>query len=339
MPILQPDGTRKQIDIRTLPFVRFDDNEAHCDGLYGINLGEGVNRVGTDAQHPLVVRHTKIWEIHYAFRPESPSLLVEGMQIDRSVYGVYHPNYDRHVYRRLTINGDGSEPFNRGHDDDSVQYGRLTVDGLTFTNVRGYPESIPLIQISDDNPTGTADTHVRNLKVLRKDTADRRAVVDTGGGLHVTPKTPHGVPVYLHDFLGPDRTAKVVATNAKDFAADGAGYRAEPPLTGHEAKLAEVHGIEFPELLDPIDDRPPLTVITNVLHRDGRWLVRGTSSDDGTIRRVLVNGKEARPTRDNFAEWEITLDGSASEPLHLTARAEDAEGNVEPRPHVVEIAP
>src|SRR5690606_38183234 len=34
-PIRQPDGTTADVDIRTLPFVRFDGNESHCDGLYG----------------------------------------------------------------------------------------------------------------------------------------------------------------------------------------------------------------------------------------------------------------------------------------------------------------
>src|SRR5262249_24484037 len=66
----QPDGTKKPVDIRTLPFVRFDGNEAHGDGLYGINIGEGVDRVGPDAHHPFVLRDTKIWEVHYAFRPQ-----------------------------------------------------------------------------------------------------------------------------------------------------------------------------------------------------------------------------------------------------------------------------
>ena len=36
-----PTARRKTVDIRTLPFVRFEDNEAHCDGLYGVNLGDG----------------------------------------------------------------------------------------------------------------------------------------------------------------------------------------------------------------------------------------------------------------------------------------------------------
>jgi hypothetical protein len=332
LPIQQPDGSRKPVDIRTLPFVQFDDNEAHCDKLYGFNLGEGVERVGPDTRHPFVIRRMKIWEIHYGFRVQAPSVLVEDMRIDRSVYGVYHPNYDHHVYRNLTINGDGSEPFNRGHDDISVQYGPLTVDGLTFTTVSGYPSSIPLIQMSDDNPTGKALSHFRNVKVIRKDAANRRPVVDTGGGLHVTPTTPKGVPVYLHDYYGPNRHAKVEAINAKDYGADGLKYRDEVPLTGHESRVTEVHDVEFPKLLDPVDDLPPVTAITHVRRIEGgKVLVRGTTSDNGTVKRVLVNGKEARSSRPNFAEWEIVLEKVAK----VQAHAEDAAGNVEPRPHVV----
>ncbi|MCE9525008.1 MAG: hypothetical protein K8R36_03025, partial [Planctomycetales bacterium] len=29
LPVMQPDGTMKVTDIRTLPFVRFDGNEVH----------------------------------------------------------------------------------------------------------------------------------------------------------------------------------------------------------------------------------------------------------------------------------------------------------------------
>jgi hypothetical protein len=337
LPVLQPDGAKKPIDIRSLPFVRFEANEAHSDGLYGFNLGEGVRRVGPDVRHPLVIRQLKIWDVHYAFRPESPSLLVDDLRIDRSVYGVYHPNYDHHVYRKVTINGDGAEPFNRGHDDDSVQYGRLTVDGLTFTDVRGGKESVPLIQMSDDNPTGQAESHFRDLRVFRADRADRRAVVDTGGSLHVTPQTAYGVPVFLHDFFGLDRHAKIEATNAKDFGADGLTYRDQSPLTGHEARVAEASGVEFPQLLDPVDDLPPTTVMTGARRAGGRVIVSGTTADNGVVKRVLVNGREARALRDNFAEWEATIENAPSGELTITAHAADAAGNVEPRPHVIVI--
>jgi len=338
LPIQQPDGTRKPTDIRTLPFIRFEDNEAHADGLYGFNLGEGVERVGPDTRHPFVIRRMKIWDIHYAFRPQSPCVLVEDMQIDRSVYGVYHPNYDHHVYRRLTINGSGSEPFNRGHDDLSVQYGPLTVDGLTFTGVRGYPDSIPLIQMSDNNPTGNAVTHIRGLQVIDRPANNRRPVLDTGGGAHVTPETPESVPVYLHDYYGPGRHARVVSTMARDFDGNDKKYHPEPPLTGKEARVTEVRDVAFPQLLDPVDDRPPATVITHVRPVDrGKLVVRGTTSDNDTVKKVVVNGREARPVRANFAEWEVLLENLQGPEVKLQAHAEDAAGNVEIRPHVVVV--
>ncbi len=144
------------------------------------------------------------------------------------------------------------------------------------------------------------------------------------------------MPVYLHDFYGPDRHAKIEATNAKDFAADGLKYRAEMPLTGHEARLTEVHDVEFPKLLDPVYDLPPTTVITSVRREVGdRVLVRGTTAANGPVKRVLVNGKEARAVRDNFAEWELELVVARGGEGKLTAHAEDAAGNVEPRGHVV----
>jgi hypothetical protein len=336
LPIQQADGTRRPTDIRTLPFVRFEDNEAHCDGLYGLNLGEGVARVGPDARHPFIIKHMKIWEIHYAFRPQSPCVLVEDLRIHRAAYGVYHPNFDRHVYRNLLISATNEEPFNRGHDDDSVQYGVLAVDGLTFAGVHN--NYVPLIQISDDNPTGAAESHFRNVKVLDRHDNNRRALINLGGGPRPAPKTPKGVPIYLHDYYGSNRHAKVVSTKAKDLLGDGNTYRAEVPLTGDESRVAEVHDVAFPNPLDPLDDLPPATVITHVGRtKDGKVTVRGHTSDNGTVTKVLVNGRPARALSPNFADWEIVLDKVEGGTLKLTAHAEDATGNVEKLPHEVVV--
>jgi hypothetical protein len=336
LPVRQADGRRRPVDIRTLPFVRFEDNECHCDGLYGFNLGEGVNRVGPDARHPFVVRNMKIWEVHYAFRPQSPCLLVEDMRIFRGEYGVYHPNYDRHAYRRLYIGETNTEPFNRGHDDLSVQYGPLTVDGLTFEGTRPN-DYVPNIQISDDNPEGRAVSHFRNVRVINRQDNNRRALVNLGGGPRPNPTTPHGVPIYLHDYYGKNRHAKVVSTRAKDLINDGSKYRSEPPLTGDESRVAEVHDTPFPQLLDPVDDRPPTTVITRVIKAgSGKVIVRGVTSDNGPVKKVLVNGQPARATAPNFAEWEIVLDGQLTR-QQISAHAEDVAGNIEKSPHVIRI--
>src|SRR5262245_8152626 len=237
--VLQPDGSEKEVDIRTLPFVRFDGNEVHSSfGLYGVNLGEGVRGVGPDAKHPFVVRNLKIWSVHYGLRPQVPSLLVEHAHIN-SHYGVYHPNFVNHVYRDLTIRGAGTEPFNRGRDDQSEQHGLLTVDGLTFDNCRS--GGMPLIQISDDNATGAAESHFRNVKTVNwTDGRRQKSIVNLGGGPRPQPKTAKGVPIYLHDWYGPGRTAEVVSTRSPEYKASPAEFHEDAPLTGDESRVREV---------------------------------------------------------------------------------------------------
>lgn len=330
--VLQPDGTRRKVDIRTLPFVRFEDNECHCDRLYGFNLGEGVARVGPDERHPFVIRNMKIWAAHYAFRVQSPSVLLENMRIHKCDYGIYFPNHDRHVYRDLTISETPDEPFSSGHSDDSVQYGVLTVDGLSFENVRS--EQM-LIQITHNNGSGAAVSHFRNVKLVDWSGSNERAVANLVSGPWPTPRSSTGVPIYFHDYFGPNRTAKVANTQAADLLADGNTYREVPLLTGNLSRAAEVHDVKFPQLLDPVDDLPPATVITHVEQTaPGRLRVRGTTSDNGTVKRVFVNGREAKATAGNFAEWEIVLDDVAPGESKLTANAEDAAGNVEKLSHV-----
>jgi hypothetical protein len=332
LPVMQPDGERKTVDIRTLPFVRFEGNEAHCDGLYGFNLGEGVARVGPDSRHPFVIRDMKIWEIHYAFRPQSPSVLAENLTIHRAAYGVYHPNYDNHVYRNVIISQTVAEPFNRGHDDVSAQYGLLAVDGLTFVGCRS-GDRMPLIQISDDNPTGKAVSHFRNVKTESWTGSKNRALVNLGGGPRPKPKTEKGVPIYLHDWFGAGRHALVMSTRTQEYRDDAAGFRPEPLLTGDESRVKEVRDVEFPKLLDPVDDLPPATVITHVKSQDGKLVVRGTTADNGTVKKVIVNGKDARALTSNFAEWEVALENVRPGEVRLTAHAEDAAGNIEKLAH------
>ena len=89
-------------------------------------------------------------------------------------------------------------------------------------------------------------------------------------------------------------------------------------------RIAETKDVPFPELLKPVDDLPPTTVITSVVGR----VVRGTTSDNGDVKSVTVNGKPARALAANFLEWEAEV-----EPGPISAHAEDAAGNVEKTPH------
>src|SRR5262245_15409920 len=127
LPILMPDGSRKPIDVRTIPIFRFDDNEAHTEGLYGMVVAangdhqpdvairdeatlksiKAIDWTSPDAQHPHVIRNLKIWNAHYAFRPHSPSMLMENIRIHQVAYGVYRPAFDNQVFKNLHLSQAG----------------------------------------------------------------------------------------------------------------------------------------------------------------------------------------------------------------------------------------
>jgi hypothetical protein len=356
LPIRQPDGGYKTVDVRTIPIWRFEDNEAHSEGFYGMLVAangdsqpdapiddqrmldhiKSIDWNGPDARHPHIIRNLTLWGTHYAFRPHSPAMLMENVRIHDAAYGIYRPALENQVYRNLHISAVAAEPFNRGMDDASAQTGKITVDGLTFET--GYGDSsTPLVQISDVDINGDAETHFRNVAVHRPpEFQDRWPLANRGVGPRTPPMT-NGVPIFIHDHYGPGRHAKIVSTAAKDLLEDGAAYRAEPPLTGDESRVAEVKDVAWPTLLDPVDDLPPATVVASIRREGGRLVVRGISHDNGEIDSVRVNDAEARfiSNQSGVVDWEATLDVPAGG--QIAAIAEDESGNVEQTPHRVVV--
>ena len=74
-----------------------------------------------------------------------------------------------------------------------------------------------------------------------------------------------------------------------------------------------------------------------VIRTGNRVVVRGTTADNGPVRRVLVNGQEARAVSANFAEWELTLENVPAGAFEVKAHAEDAAGNVEQTPMALTV--
>ncbi len=124
---------------------------------------------------------------------------------------------------------------------------------------------------------------------------------------------------------------KVVSIKFPSLMSDGA-YHPIANWTGPDVLAARVPEVPFPELLDPVDDLPPATLITSV-HREGDQLrVRGVSQDNGEVASVRVNGKEASIISDRagVADWEVVLDARGVS--DLTAAASDKAGNEEKTP-------
>ena len=331
LAVRMPNGKQEVVDIRTLAISRFSHNESHTEGLYSVALA-GTDGIGPDTRHPHKINDLNVWQTHYGFRAQLPTMLVENLHIDHAAYGVYRPWFENHVYRNVHIAATGAEPFNRGLDDRSLQHGSITVDGLTFSNL-GYGGQMPLIQISATSVDGKAESHFRKLKVEGRKNPKRWPAVNLGGGPRLNPKGP-GVPIYIHDHFGEGRHAKVISTRAKDLLADGAKYEPKPPLTGDESVAAEVSSVQFPKLLDPVDDLPPATVITNVRTVGSRTIVDGITHDDGEVAEVKVNGVNAKLVSGTpgVADWSVEL--TVAKGGKIEARATDRAGNLEQTPHI-----
>jgi hypothetical protein len=101
---MMPDGEEESVDIRTIPFYRFEDNETHTEGLYGIVIA-GTDLVSPDTQHPHILKNLSIWNVWYGLRPQVPKMLIENARIKYAAYGIYRAEHDHHVYRNVLLTG------------------------------------------------------------------------------------------------------------------------------------------------------------------------------------------------------------------------------------------
>lgn len=241
-PIRQPDGSLKPQDVRILPFVRFEDNEAHTMKFFCLNLrgvtrpdrgldlysqNESLSREAADAmpqpEHPFWIRDFRCWEANWATHLGTTGVFIDGLDVFRSDVAIWRSIMDRSGFRRMT----------------------------------------------------TRDMRVNDI----------------------------------HNPL----SSGIVPTQSESSA--GA----------------------FRGMSSFRDDQPPTTVITSAVREGNLVTVRGSASDTSDVRRVTVNGRPARSTRNSFAEWEIALDAPSGQPFDISAVAEDVRGHVEPRPHVVRL--
>lgn len=157
LPLLQPDGRQKKVDVRTLSFLRFEGNEAHCHRLFGVNLGGfspgnfgkgagDVEGVGPDAEHCFVLRDTRIWDAHWAFHCGSPYVRIEKMQVHDCTYGLWRCVLTGHTHFEIAF----TETFHTLFQPRSTPWENST---------EAYPSAVPV----DDHPPVTVATHLDRL--------------------------------------------------------------------------------------------------------------------------------------------------------------------------------
>jgi len=328
--IRNPDGTFAQRDLRTIPLLRFEDNESHSEGLFDFRFGdEAHGSVYGDREHPFIVRNLRAWKSHYVIRPNVRFFLLDGLRVSDAAFGIYHPDYDMHVYRDIEFQNVTAEPLNGGHDEASLPYGNYTYDRLTFAHCRLQRDA--LIQLTRNGASVNLTGHFRSVTL--HNSSSRGGVVDFGGGPR-TNKTDKPVSYFFHDF--PTQGIVSRLASRKDAGTlTGSDYDSAADWNGSDTSVAEVKNVEFPQLLAPVDDLPPATLITSIKSEGAKWLIRGVSHDNGEIATVSVNGVSAKIINHHagVADWQVTLDAPGDD--SYTAKAVDSAGNAELMPHNV----
>ncbi len=324
--IRRPDGELAALDVRTLPFLRFEDNESHGDGLFGFRIGdEEPGSVRGDARHPFILRKLRAWQSHYALRPNVRHCLVENLDVSHAAYGIYRPDYDEHVYRNITFRHVTGEPLNGGHDEQSVPRGRVTYDGLRLIDCDVARR--PLVQLTAIAPQPGLTGHFRGIS-LENSRSRGSGVVGFGGGPR-TNKTEFPIGYWFHDYPRPGDVVRVSPQPPSNTASPSSSA----DWLASDARAESASNVAFPTLLQPIDDLPPATLITHVIVDGNRVKLRGVSHDNGEIAAVSVNGVPAEivSQQAGVADWQLTLDRPSDD--RLSAHAIDRAGNREQLPH------
>ena len=184
------DGSWREVDVRTLSFIRFEDNEAHCQRNFAVNLAGlsihdegGCGGVGPDVHHPFIIRNMRVWNSHWSFHTLAPSVMVENFDIHDCAYGIWQQQIHNHSYRgmhmekikqHVSLNAKGDLPKSLG--DGSVS------GAAVFDLVVPDPDTpTPLAPVDDIAPIVVATYVGRpvNGKVTIRGTATAVGTVKT----------------------------------------------------------------------------------------------------------------------------------------------------------------
>lgn len=321
----QPDGMRKSdVQVNRLAFIAFKNNEAHGMRMYGF-WGNG----DTTPNDPFLIENYRCWQLRYAISANGRNSFLNTLDFWEVDYGFY--GSDPFDAKLMNINGNAVHEFIV--DFYERPQGLITVENMSGDDLGEYPLRITGKK-QRDLP---CDVHIRNFTLTNVED-NLYGAGSEGSNAKSTPE----LTMYLHDFFGPDRDAKIIP--AMQSRNDGLNYQELSPIFRSNVKVAEVN-VPFPENpIKPVDILPPATVMTYppadafVSLESGRSLtVRGTCIDASSIASLTVNGQEVTPLAENYTQWEINLFDLSSGEISLVAQATDEFGNKELNPHTLKI--
>ena len=194
-PIRLPDGTMTLQDSRILPFVRFQDNEAHTMKFFCLNLrgvtrpergldlysqNETLAREASEAMpepgHPFWIRDFRAWEANWSTHLGTTGVFIDGLDSFRCDVAIWRSIMDRSGFRRMTSK---EMRVNDIHNPLSMGYvpSKDDADRGAFRGLSSFRDDMP--------PVTTMTSVVRDGNIVRiqgsvADTSDVKSVTVNG---------------------------------------------------------------------------------------------------------------------------------------------------------------
>jgi hypothetical protein len=228
LPIRQADGTVKPQDIRVMPFIRFEDNEAHSMRFFGLNL-RGITRgdaslspggfnemnetlkrdaagAHPDPRYPFWVKNFKAWECNWSFHAGTSGVWLDGFDCFRSEYGLWRSVMDRHTYKHLSFkeirNKDLHMPFSIGMPAEEDEAGKDYFRGIPGFTDAFPPATVITSAVRDGNTIRIRGT-VCDTSNIKKVTVNGQAAKSVRGSFaewEIVLEAPAGKPLELSAF-------------------------------------------------------------------------------------------------------------------------------------------
>lgn len=298
--VKQPDGSHKRVDVRTIPFIRFEDNEAHSQRRFCLNLGGfhgqsetadldrdgnvidrasylggSVDGVGPDWHHPFIIKNFKAWRSQWGFTTAASNVKIDG-------FTAYDINY---VFWRSNVSGND---YNNLHLSD--------IHVSTFLNPWGLGPSrenkLLYLDPVDDLPPVTTITNWKWLDggLLR---VSGVAVDNTG----VREVIVNGKPATLENGLVCNWSQIISVTgDSIEITAESTDIKGNKELTPHRLKLFRDDNVTSQPLAETEatpaapPTPPPAKAAAASAENDK---VREEKIDDAKLPYPLWDGKES----------------------------------------------